>query len=446
MRKTYTIKDFFDNDGNFLKKKFYDVKVRHRFDDIFEEIKSCPGKTWEEKARNCLENSPNGGGDFERELSKDKITRALAGEDVILEKKVERNGQKVLSESRIITLKDLNSDEEILKAHGYEPKNWDIIKYSKSEWDTNCGEGVIKKLHASKIVVRPKDTNLLSENNIRKFIDQCAGYKSNPEPILIHEGKKLLIIPIADLHYGLLAKKETSKTEYNMNIAEARLNEFVERVLAESPNVDELLLTLGNDFFNADTLDGTTCHGTHQDQEDLYFPIVQRGFQMVVDLIERICTSCVTKHLTIASVQANHDRITSHMLMIALNAFYKNVKDIDVLVDSDMSSRFYYRFGKNLFGFGHDTKIQTAASVFPQEAAKDWSNTKFRTFFIAHLHHEEVKDCGTCVVRRLPILSGSSNWAYEKGFINSGNKAQAFIYDYEYGLQNIINVEVGDYF
>lgn len=449
MKKTYVIEDFFDEDGNFLKKKFYNVKGLHRYDPLFEEVNSCEGSTWEEKARNYYNDTPNGESNFEKDLPKDKIKRALAGEDVVLERKTERNGQKVLSESRIITTKDLNSDEEILRAHGYEPKNWDIVKYSKSEWDSNCGEGQIKTLHASKIVVRPKDSNLLSETNIRAFIDQCVGYE--PSDIKFNAtkgkpGKRLLVIPIADLHYGLLAKKETSKTEYNMDIAEKRLNEFIETVMkrTDDVHVERILLTLGNDFFNADTLDGTTCHGTHQDQEDLYFPIVQRGFRLVVDLIDKLGILGIP--LTVASVQANHDRITSHMLMIALNAFYRNTSEVEVLVDSDMSSRFYYRYGSNLFGFGHDIKPATAAAVFPQEAQKDWSATKFRTFFIAHLHHEEVDDFGTCVVRRLPILSGSSNWAYEKGFINSGNKAQAFIYGYDTGLEGIINVEVSDYF
>lgn len=448
MRKTYVIEDFFDESGNFLKKKFYDVKFLHRYDILFEEVNSCEGNTWEEKARNYLDNNISSN-NFKNDFPQDKIKRALAGEDVVLEKKTERNGSKILSESRIITTKDLNSDEEILRAHGYEPKNWDIIKYSKSEWDSNCGEGQIETLHASKIVVRPKDTNLLTENNVRAFIDQCVDYEPDPHSkysLSSKNDKRLLIIPIADLHYGLLAKKETSKTEYNMDIAEKRLNEFVDKVLSRvnTNTVEHILLTLGNDFFNADTLDGTTCHGTHQDQEDLYFPIVQRGFKMVVDLVEKIRATGIKT--TVASVQANHDRITSHMLMIALNAFYSGNDNIDVKVDSDMSSRFYFRYGKNLFGFGHDTKPQTAAAVFPQEAQKDWSDTKFKTFFIAHLHHEEVKDFGTCIVRRLPILSGSSNWAYENGFINSGNKAQAFIYGAETGLEVILNVEVADYF
>lgn len=450
MKKQYTINDFFDEEGNFLTKKFYNARYLHKSDPIFGTIDKYDGNSFEEKCRAYLSENPDEDlefNTFEKDIPKDKIKRAIDGEDVVLEKKVERNGSKILSESRIITIKDLESDEEILRAHGYEPKNWDIIKYSKSEWDSNCGEGIIKKLHASKIVVRPKDTNALSESNIREFIDQCVNYKpeqfSKCTYLLNNKNNgKLLIIPIADLHYGLLAKKETSKAEYNMDIAEERLRMFIARVFSQIKDneISHILLTLGNDFFNADTIDGTTCHGTHQDQEDLYFPIVQRGYKMIVDIVEEIRSFKIP--LTIASIQANHDRITSHMLMIALNAFYSRNNDVEVLVESDMSSRFYYRFGKCLFGFGHDTKAQTAAAIFPQEAQEHWSHTKFKTFFIAHLHHEESKDFGTCIVRRLPILSGSSNWAYEKGFVNSGNKAQAFIYGNETGLETIINVEI----
>ena len=126
-------------------------------------------------------------------------------------------------------------------------------------------------------------------------------------------------------------------------------------------------------------------------------------------------------------------------MTLALYFKYKDNKRVEVNVSSDEKSRFYYRFGENLLGFGHETKIKECHRIMSSEC-KDWSDYKYRTMFLGHLHKEEVLDTGALVVRRLPILSGKSTWTDSQGYM-AHPRAQAFVFDAARGLINTINVE-----
>lgn len=297
---------------------------------------------------------------------------------------------------------------------------------------------------SSKIEVRPRNILEGSPETLLERIDEALKVKSVEFPKIIkkaNSSKKLLVFPISDLHYGLLSDSKTSGNVYNMEIAEERLATYIETTLdnVKIGKDDTVLITFGNDFFNCDNVAGTTAHGTPQDNEASYFTVWDRGVALGIKTVDYLLKN-TEANIHIAAVQGNHDLQSSHAMSAALYFKYKDNKRVLVKVDSDEKSRFYYNFGENLIGFGHETKIKECHRIMSSEC-KDWSNYKYRTMFLGHLHKEEVLDTGSLVVRRLPILSGKSTWTDQQGYMSSP-RAQAFVFDSEKGLINIVNVEI----
>lgn len=341
--------------------------------------------------------------------------------------------------SAILDFKHALTEDELLKQHGYDVEKWRITKHQCSKWQNGA-----TTLMSSKIFVKPR--NILENNpdNIIARVNKALKLK----PITFEkvsrniEGKFLLVLPISDLHYGLISSESSSDNVYNMEIAEERLLRYVKESvnMVNSKSLDTILITFGNDFFNCDNVQGTTAHGTPQDNEKDYFTVWDAGVRLGISVIEYLRSVAPQAKIHVAGVQGNHDLQSSHAMTTAL--YYKYLDDPKVKVDirSDEKSRYYYSYGNNLIGFGHETKIKECHRIMSSEC-KDWSDYKYRTMFLGHLHKEEVLDTGALVVRRLPILSGKSTWTDSQGYM-SHPRAQAFLFDARNGLKATFNVEM----
>lgn len=410
--------DFRRDDGSIKDKSLYTYVKKHADDPDVKQIFSFPGTSTIAKYKAYLK-------------SFEGITNELGVQDQGFDyENKEGYSNAILNFDKNLT------EEELLKQHGYDVTKWKITKHQCSKWNSG-----LKTLMSSKIYVKPRNILEGSPATIMESINKALNIKpQNFEERAIPSFSKLLVLPISDLHYGLISDDITSDNVYNMKIAEGRLKHYVAFTLANVnlSSKDTILITFGNDFFNCDNVAGTTAHGTPQDNEASYFSIFDKGVNLGVSVIEYLLskTNC---NIYVASVQGNHDLQSSHAMTLALYFKYKDNKRVEVNVSSDEKSRFYYRFGENLLGFGHETKIKECHRIMSSEC-KDWSDYKYRTMFLGHLHKEEVLDTGALVVRRLPILSGKSTWTDSQGYM-AHPRAQAFVFDAARGLINTINVE-----
>lgn len=406
-------------DGTIRDRRLYEYVKRHKNDAEVIKMLSLPGSSIIEKYKNYLDSNI--------------ATEEKLG---VTSQEFDYDNQTGVSNA-VLTFDEKLTEAELLKQHGYDPLKWRVSKHQSSKW--NCGS---KILLSSKIFVKPR--NIL-EGDKTQVLDSINKALQIP-PIdfskkINANGNKLLVLPISDLHYGLIADENTSDNVYNMQIAEDRLKTFVNTAI---DNIklnfnDTILITFGNDFFNCDNVAGTTAHGTPQDNEAAYFSVFDKGVNLGVSIIDFLLknTPC---YIAVASVQGNHDLQSSHAMSIALYYNYKDNARVTVDVHSDERARFYFPFGENLLGFGHETNIKECHRIMSSEC-KDWSSYKYRTMFLGHLHKEEVLDTGALVVRRLPILSGKSTWTDSMGYV-AHPRAQAFVFDCNKGLTNTINVEI----
>jgi len=408
--------NFFDAEGEFDAKKLRSYLYRHKDSTEVALFKKLPGETYKEKYL----------------YMKNHEEPTLYKESQKLKSETDFETGKSVSEA--LLAKDTTDEKELLELHGFDTNLWKVTKSTSSLWENGKDT-----LVASKIWVEPRNLKDYAPEQIMKTIDKAVNFK--PEDLKVEKIEnhgRLLVLPIADLHYGLLSDYNTSGNRYDMKIAEERLKAYVTDATSravKSGGADSVLLTLGNDFFNADNVFGTTTKGTRQDNEAGHFTVFDAGVHLAVTVIEFLRKAF--KNVYVLSVQGNHDKQSSHALMAALYYKYSGVPFVDIDLTSDEYPRTYFKFGQNLLGFGHETKIKEVQRIMSNEA-EDWSSCKFKTFFLGHLHHEEVLDVGPLVVRRLPVMSGRSAWSAEMGF-ECSPRAQAFVFDSANGLEEIFN-------
>lgn len=351
--------------------------------------------------------------------------------------------------STIIT--KLNEDQVkdsnyLLQIHGYDPNEWELTTARQSVWNNSLD----KELYSSKITVKPRVGFNWSEDNIKKIFEKLqentefSNYEyarilgENEEiPVL----DKMILIGISDLHYGLLAKENLSE-EYNIEIAKKRFNEILTDIIrrkSEAKDVEKVVLLIGNDFLNADNLQGTTArHFTPQDQETNWYEMITGATELLIEGIDKL--RFFFPQIEVINVKGNHDEMSMFGIMQTLNAYYKNVMSVTI----NTSSRFrqYIRYGTNLIGLSHNEKVSEVAKIMAAESP-DWSSCKYKTFIMGHLHTRQLlEDDHGVDIRRLPTVVGASAWTASEGYCGTNKMSETYVFDKYKGLVEILNTIV----
>ena len=133
-----------------------------------------------------------------------------------------RGSEKVIELSE----DELNSKEALLKAHGFNPVNWELISARNSKWQMGDGSGGLKNLYSSKITVKPTETGIDVDELMKKFEKFKPSHKRvafRPEP----KNPKYLIINLFDLHIGRASYEAQTGLKYNLEIAEKEIMQNV---------------------------------------------------------------------------------------------------------------------------------------------------------------------------------------------------------------------------
>ena len=360
-----------------------------------------------------------------------------------VEVEIQSNGTQTSTIRVKLTDEQKKDSDFLLKVHGYDPNYWEIVNAKQTIWNQNSNKKGMIDLYSSKITVRPRKGFNWNEENIRKIFDSLGEDKVF-EPELYEctqESKNLLFIPLADIHFGLMATLELSGEDYNTRIARKRVRYVVDKILEkiEGKQIDRIIFLIGNDGINADNLNGTTANGTPQDNQLNWFETIRQFTDLMVETIDKLIKVAPVLAFFVPS---NHDLHSMFGICETLKAYYRNCPSVTIC--NEATQRKYFRFGKNMIGFSHDEKEKNVAKIMAAEQPKIWGETKFKYFMISHLHHEIVKDDYGVDIRRLPTISGRSYWTNKCGFVGTKKQGQAFIFNEDEGLTDLININILD--
>jgi len=185
--------------------------------------------------------------------------------------------------------------------------------------------------------------------------------------------------------------------------------------------------------------DGATTRGTPQDVDGLPQDTIGAGYDLLVDLIDRVRQF---GEVEVMVVPDNHAEWSEYHTMHGLRLGYRNVSDVRVRCETD--PRQYIRYGKCLIGLEHgdgakDTKLPM---IMAKERPEDWGETRWRFFLTGHLHHLAEKDRGV-VIMQAPSLSGDDRWHDKQGYVTADRGNVAYLFDRELGHTDRMLAMVG---
>ena len=310
-------------------------------------------------------------------------------------------------------------------------KKKDVV--SVKHWQSASGE--------FRFSIVTKEDLTANENDILGKVESFIENHSPHYPSIKREIKQsnhLLVINPADIHIGKYASHTETGDGYNVEIACNRVLEGLEGLIEKSKgfDVDRVLFCIGNDVLHIDNVYNTTTAGTNQDVDGKWWEHFEVALALYVKCVEILRE---VAPVDIIHSMSNHDYQSGFHLAHALKSWFRN--DREVTFDISVAHRKYYRYGKNLIGLEHGdgAKMDNLPLLMAQEQPKMWSETKYRYWYLHHLHHKvkykwlDAKDFIGVTVEYMRSPSGTDSWHNRKGFCGVQKAVEGFIHSKKSG-------------
>jgi len=229
------------------------------------------------------------------------------------------------------------------------------------------------------------------------------------------KGEHLLVVDLADIHFGKLCGAQETGQDYNIDEARHRTIEGTKSILRASSGVGigRILFVMGNDILHTDN-GKTTTSGTPQDTDGTFFQAFRAAQYASIDAIKE-CADIADTDLI--HCMSNHDWRSGWGLSQTIAAHFKSHPNVRA-TDYNMSEvhRKYYGFERNalMLTHGDGTKEEKIIGHFMQEAKSLVASCDHFYALLHHMHHKMNKRRGVDVFQRekdhngiTAIVSGS---------------------------------------
>jgi transcriptional regulator with XRE-family HTH domain len=245
-----------------------------------------------------------------------------------------------------------------------------------------------------------KDGNLyfyIGQDEPERFVDVVTDSLSDYKPLdrklfapRVNRGAvgdRLLVVDLADVHFGKLATAEETGREYNVEIARHRAVEGTRALLREAQGVGRVLFVMGNDILHTDN-GKTTTSGTAQDTDGTYFTAWRAAQHATIDAISECAAVAETD---LIHCMSNHDWRSGWALSQTIAAAVRNHEGIRA-TNYNMSERHrkYYGYGRNgiMVTHGDGAKEESLTSLFLKEGRNLISECDLLYAYLHHFHHK----------------------------------------------------------
>lgn len=268
-------------------------------------------------------------------------------------------------------------------------------------------------------------------------------------------GDHLLVIDLADVHFGKLCVKSETGYTYNREVARHRVVEGTKSLLrmASGFGVGRILFVMGNDILHVDGTDHKTTSGTPQDTDGSIFQMWSDAHSAVTSAIKE-CAQVADVDLV--HCMSNHDYKMAWALSQSIAAGFAHWDTVNATpYNMSEAHRKYYGFENNAFLLTHGdgTKEEKLYGHFVTEARQLVSTCTNVYALLHHFHHKIRKRRGVDVFQSekdhngmTAIMTGSHNpadtflnieyvrspsppdgWHDRNGYVNRQG-VEAFIY------------------
>lgn len=309
-------------------------------------------------------------------------------------------------------------------------KKEDVV--SVKHWQSMKGD--LRFSVVTKEKKRIRDEKLLGK--IKDLIESHSPYY--PETITTPYADHLLVVNPADIHIGKYAHKTETGSKYNSKIAFKRVLEGIEGLIEKAQGfpLERVLFCVGNDVLHIDNVYQTTTKGTIQDTEGKWWEHFEMALALYIKCVERLR---LIGPVDIVHSMSNHDYQSGFHLAHALKSWFRH--DETLHFDISVAHRKYYRYGQSLIGIEHGdgAKMDRLPLLMAQEKPELWSKTKYRYWYLHHLHHKikhkwlDAKDFVGVTVEYMRSPSGTDSWHSRKGYTGVLQAVEGFIHQKDSG-------------
>jgi hypothetical protein len=346
----------------------------------------------------------------------------------------------VIEAQKIVNLppKIKEKPEEVLKVLGYNPDEWEIVYITFSNWQQHTKKQTTKNLYAVKFKLKPTIKELTTTDYL-EIAKEVFSKEIKPIKLLKKEVKKLddnLLIecPGIELHLGKLGWYGETGENYDYKIASERFNQIIREMIATQniTKASNLFMSIGNDFFNTDTITYTTTKGTPQQNDVRWKKMFLIGLELYKNALIELRNHFNKIDLNL--VAGNHDEMSSFYLYIALQQYFRN--DNVIKFSDNLKTVQCYSFGKCAIFTSHgDGNLKRLVKSIPAEFYEEWGKSIHRELHLGHLHKEVVVDDESgMITRRIGSPSGTDEWHYSERYVGAVQKHQLFLWHKEKGL------------
>jgi len=340
-------------------------------------------------------------------------------------------GETTSSRDIALTPEQLKNPEELLKAHGYEPKDWELktATNTKTMKKTSNGEAYV---YASRIVIKPKQSPLTAIEEISKMFETFKAPKLGM-PKNKFKSDDTLLIPLYDFHWGRIEEKDSDYEGFNIEEEKNRIIEHVFKYIEKFKNrqFKKIYLVIGQDFFNSSFTNFTSSQQHLQSNALEFKSMFKSGCEILINIINMFTE--ISNNIEVIGSIGNHAWAEEIAAFYLLEAYYRNAENVKI--DSEGSVRKYIEIGNSCVGLAHADKEGDRLYGLMQIEAKDmWARTKSHVFVTGHLHHFQVNSKQGVEVYRCPSICYRDKWSVDNGYTQNEPKTMCFIFDEQEGL------------
>lgn len=236
---------------------------------------------------------------------------------------------------------------------------------------------------------------------------------------------------IADYHFGMFAVMAETGEDFNTEIAEELLINWVKMGIETSPKAEECVLCLLGDFQHWDNIEPLTPTSKHLLDASTRFPILVRLTIRVIDVIISMLLQKYKK-VNVIDAEGNHD-ISSSIWRRELFA-YRYKDNERVYIDNSILPYYAFSWGSValFYHHGHKKKLDALDKVFASYFKELYGRSKHIYAHTGHLHHKKLIESSLMILEQHPTLSTGDAHSVRGGYKSKRN-SQIITYNKHFG-------------
>lgn len=322
---------------------------------------------------------------------------------------INRDGSQTITAKLEMTSEQAKDPDFVLRAHGFEPSEWEIISLKNNFWDMGIGGGEVVTNYQSKISVKPIIKALSIDAVLSTFNREIKPVKVSN----VTKGHNSILIPLFDMHFGIT----------RIDKLQGHLQQIANILKSGHKNVE---IIIGGDVLHSDFI--TKSQTSSNTQLDLVKTIralneAEEFFSSLIELSLKY-----SGNVEVKAVSGNHDTDSQYMFVWGLSKKFPQV----VFENVPNTERLAFQFDKIGVMVAHgNLALKRLPMLFANEYSDIWSSSTYRLIASGHFHTEKLQDVDGVVMHQFGTVKPNDPYEVANGYTTGRKHLQLLEFDNE---------------